>query len=324
VLPYHVAIDQAREAAAGAAKIGTTGRGIGPAYEDKVARRAIRVQDLFARERLAAKLGEVLDYHNFVLKNYFKVATIDFQSTLDQTLAHAEHLRPLVADVSSELNAVIKQGKNVLFEGAQAALLDIDHGTYPYVTSSNCVAGQASAGSGVGPQQLHYVMAIAKAYATRVGSGPFPTELEDEVGERLRVRGHEYGSVTGRPRRCGWFDAAALKRSVQINGVSGLCITKLDVLDGLDVIRVATGYKVRGEQRDILPVGAEALAICEPVYEEHSGWQESTLGIKSFDKLPAAAQKYLRRLEDLVGAPIAIISTGPDRVETIVLKHPFD
>jgi adenylosuccinate synthase len=324
VLPYHVALDKAREAAKGEAKIGTTGRGIGPAYEDKVARRAIRIQDLFVRERLAAKLGEVLDYHNFVLKHYFKVATIDFQATLDQALAHAESLRPLVADVSSELNALIAQGKNVLFEGAQAALLDIDHGTYPYVTSSNCVAGQASAGAGVGPQQLHYVMAIAKAYATRVGSGPFPTELEDEVGERLRVRGHEYGSVTGRPRRCGWFDAAALKRSVQINGVSGLCITKLDVLDGLDTIRVAVGYQVRGERRDILPVGAEALAICEPIYEEHSGWQESTLGVKSFDKLPAAAQKYLRRLEELVGAPIAIISTGPDRVETIVLKHPFD
>jgi adenylosuccinate synthase len=324
VLPYHVALDQAREAAKGADKIGTTGRGIGPAYEDKVARRAIRVQDLFVRERLAAKLGEVLDYHNFVLKNYFKVPTIDFQTTLDQALAHADSLRPMVADVSSELNAVIAQGKNVLFEGAQAALLDIDHGTYPYVTSSNCVAGQASAGSGVGPQQLHYVMAIAKAYATRVGSGPFPTELEDDIGERLRVRGHEYGSVTGRPRRCGWFDAAALKRSVQINGVSGLCITKLDVLDGLDTIRVAVGYKVRGEKRDILPVGADALAICEPVYEEHPGWQESTLGIKSFDKLPVAAQKYLHRLEELVGAPIAIISTGPDRVETIVVKHPFD
>jgi adenylosuccinate synthase len=324
VLPYHVALDQAREAAKGADKIGTTGRGIGPAYEDKVARRAIRVQDLFVRERLAAKLGEVLDYHNFVLKNYFKVPTIDFQTTLDQALAHADSLRPMVADVSSELNAVIAQGKNVLFEGAQAALLDIDHGTYPYVTSSNCVAGQASAGSGVGPQQLHYVMAIAKAYATRVGSGPFPTELEDDIGERLRVRGHEYGSVTGRPRRCGWFDAAALKRSVQINGVSGLCITKLDVLDGLDTIRVAVGYKVRGEKRDILPVGADALAICEPIYEEHPGWQESTLGIKSFDKLPVAAQKYLHRLEELVGAPIAIISTGPDRVETIVVKHPFD
>ncbi len=324
ILPYHVALDQAREAAKGADKIGTTGRGIGPAYEDKVARRAIRVQDLFVRERLAAKLGEVLDYQNFVLKNYFKVATVDFQETLDQALALAERLRPMVADVSSELNALIAQGKNVLFEGAQAALLDVDHGTYPYVTSSNCVAGQASAGAGVGPQQLHYVMAVAKAYATRVGSGPFPTELEDEIGERLRVRGHEYGSVTGRPRRCGWFDAAALKRAVQVNGVSGLCITKLDVLDGLDTIRVAAGYKVRGERRDILPVGADALAICEPIYEDHPGWQESTVGIKSFDGLPLAAQKYLRRLEALVGAPIAIISTGPDRVETIVLKHPFD
>jgi adenylosuccinate synthase len=324
ILPYHVALDQAREAAKGAGKIGTTGRGIGPAYEDKVARRAIRVQDLFVRERFAAKLGEVLDYHNFVLKNYFKVATVDFQTTLDHALSLAERLRPMVADVSSELNALIAQGKNLLFEGAQAALLDVDHGTYPYVTSSNCVAGQASAGAGVGPQQLHYVMAVAKAYATRVGSGPFPTELDDEVGERLRVRGHEYGSVTGRPRRCGWFDAAALKRAVQVNGVTGVCITKLDVLDGLDSIRVAVGYKVRGERRDILPVGADALAICEPIYEEHQGWQESTVGIKSFDKLPLAAQKYLRRLEELVGAPIAIISTGPDRVETIVLKHPFD
>jgi len=324
ILPYHVALDQARESAKGASKIGTTGRGIGPAYEDKVARRAIRVQDLFVRERFAAKLGEVLDYHNFVLKNYFKAATVDFQATLDQALALAERLQPLVADVASELNAVLAQGKNVLFEGAQAAMLDVDHGTYPYVTSSNCVAGQASAGSGVGPQQLHYVMAVAKAYATRVGGGPFPTELDDEIGERLRVRGHEYGSVTGRPRRCGWFDAAALKRGVQVNGVSGICITKLDVLDGLDTIRVAVGYKVRGERRDILPVGADALAICEPIYEEHPGWQESTLGIKSFDKLPQAAQKYLRRLEQLVGAPIAIISTGPDRVETIVLKNPFD
>jgi adenylosuccinate synthase len=324
ILPYHVALDQARETAKGAGKIGTTGRGIGPAYEDKVARRAIRVQDLFVRERLAAKLGEVLDYHNFVLKNYFKVATVDFQTTLEQALALAEELRPMVADVSSELNALLAQGKSLLFEGAQAALLDVDHGTYPYVTSSNCVAGQASAGAGVGPQQLHYVMAVAKAYATRVGSGPFPTELDDEVGERLRVRGHEYGSVTGRPRRCGWFDAAALKRAVQVNGVTGLCITKLDVLDGLDSIRVAVGYKVRGERRDILPVGADALAICEPIYEEHAGWQESTVGIQSFDKLPTAAQKYLRRLEELVGAPIAIISTGPDRVETIVLKHPFD
>jgi len=323
ILPYHVALDAAREAAKGEAKIGTTGRGIGPAYEDKVARRAIRVQDLYARERLAAKLGEVLDYHNFVLKNYFKAATVDFQKTLEDTLALGEILKPMVADVSGEVNALIKEGKSILFEGAQAALLDVDHGTYPFVTSSNCVAGQASAGAGVGPQQLHYVLGVAKAYATRVGGGPFPTELDDEVGEHLRVKGNEYGSVTGRPRRCGWFDAAALKRAVQLNGVSGLCITKLDVLDGLDTVRLATGYKVRGEMRDILPVGAEALAICEPVYEEFAGWKESTVGVKSFEQLPATARAYLKRLEALVGAPVVLISTGPDRDETIVLQHPF-
>ncbi len=324
ILPYHVALDQARETAMGAAKIGTTGRGIGPAYEDKVARRAIRVQDLFARERFAAKLGEVLDYHNFVLRNYFKVDAIDFQKTLDEAMQFTELLRPMVADVSAEVNALIRAGKRLLFEGAQAALLDVDHGTYPFVTSSNCVAGQASAGVGVGPQHLHYVLGVAKAYATRVGSGPFPTELDDEVGEHLRVKGNEYGSVTGRPRRCGWFDAAGLRRVVELNGISGLCITKLDVLDGLDTVRVAVGYKVRGERRDILPVGAEALAICEPIYEEHAGWKESTYGVKSFDALPANAQSYLRRLEQLVDAPIAIISTGPDRAETIIVRNPLD
>jgi adenylosuccinate synthase len=324
ILPHHIALDKAREEAAGAAKIGTTGRGIGPAYEDKVARRAIRVQDLFARERFAAKLGEVLDYHNFVLRNYFKAPVIDFQQTLDESLLLAERLRPMVADVSGEVNAMIRSGRRLLFEGAQASLLDVDHGTYPFVTSSNCVAGQASAGVGVGPQQLHYVLGVAKAYATRVGSGPFPTELDDEVGEFLRVRGNEYGSVTGRPRRCGWFDAASLRRAVEINGISGLCITKLDVLDGLDTVRVAVGYKVRGERRDLLPVGADALSICAPIYEEYPGWKESTAGVKTFDELPKNAQGYLRRLEVLVGAPIAIISTGPDRLETIVLKHPFD
>ncbi len=324
ILPHHVAIDQARERAKGEAKLGTTGRGVGPAYEDKVARRAIRVQDLYARERFAAKLGEVLDYHNFLLRHYYHADTIDFQKTLDDTLALAAKFKPMVADVSAEVNAIIREGKNVLFEGAQAALLDVDHGTYPYVTSSNCVAGQASAGTGVGPGQLHYVLGVAKAYATRVGAGPFPTELDDEVGERLRVKGNEYGSVTGRPRRCGWFDAAALKRAVQINGLSGICITKLDVLDGLDVVRVAVGYDVRGERRDILPVGAEALSICEPIYEECPGWKESTVGVKSFDRLPKNAQSYLRRLEALVEAPIAIISTGADREETIVLRHPFE
>jgi adenylosuccinate synthase len=322
ILPYHVALDQAREVAKGEAKIGTTGRGIGPAYEDKVARRAIRVQDLYTRELFAAKLGEVLDYHNFVLKHYFKVATVDFQSTLDETLEFAEVLRPMVADVSG--NALMRDGKSLLFEGAQAALLDIDHGTYPFVTSSNCVAGQASAGAGVGPQSLHYVLGVAKAYATRVGAGPFPTELDDEIGEHLRVKGNEYGSVTGRPRRCGWFDAAALKRAVQLSGVTGICFTKLDVLDGLDTVRVAAGYRVKGEIRDILPVGAEALAGCEPIYEDHPGWQESTVGVRSFDKLPKNAQAYLKRLEELVGAPIAIISTGPDRMETIIQKHPFE
>lgn len=325
ILPHHVALDQARERAKGEAKIGTTGRGIGPAYEDKVARRAIRVSDLYARERFAAKLGEVLDYHNFVLRNYFKADTVDFQKTLDETLALADKLRPMVADVSGEVNALIGAGKSILFEGAQAALLDVDHGTYPYVTSSNTVAGQASAGAGVGPNQLHYVLGVAKAYATRVGSGPFPTELDDEVGEHLRVKGNEYGSVTGRPRRCGWFDAAALKRAVQLNGLSGICITKLDVLDGLDTVRVAVGYKViGGGTRDMLPVGAEALAICEPIYEEHPGWKESTVGVKAFDRLPKNAQSYLKRLESLAGAPVALISTGPDREETIVLKHPFE
>ena len=323
ILPYHVALDAARERAKGEAKIGTTGRGIGPAYEDKVARRAIRVQDLYARERFASKLGEVLDYHNFVLKNYFKTDVVDFQKTLDDTLELGELLKPMVADVSGELNALIRQGKSILFEGAQAALLDIDHGTYPFVTSSNCLAGQASAGAGVGPQQLHYILGVAKAYATRVGGGPFPTELDDEVGEHLRARGNEFGAVTGRPRRCGWFDAAALKRAVQLNGLTGLCITKLDVLDGLDKIRLSVGYKVRGEMRDILPVGAEALAICEPVYEDFPGWTESTVGIKSFDALPANARAYLKRLEELAGAPVVLISTGPDREETIVIQHPF-
>ena len=324
ILPYHVAIDQAREVAKGAAKIGTTGRGIGPAYEDKVARRALRVQDLFSREGFAVKLREVLEYHNFVLEHFFKVATVDFQATLDQTMELAEKIKPMVTDVSAELNALMSQGQRVLFEGAQAALLDIDHGTYPFVTSSNCVAGQASAGAGVGPGALGYVLGVAKAYATRVGAGPFPTELNDATGEHLRVKGNEFGSVTGRPRRCGWFDAAALKRAVQLNGVNGICFTKLDVLDGLDTVRVAVGYKVNGQMRDILPVVAEALSICEPVNEDYPGWKESTLGVTSFNALPKNAQVYLNRLEQLVGAPLSIISTGPDRNETIIKQHPFD
>ncbi|HVS26064.1 MAG TPA: adenylosuccinate synthase [Burkholderiales bacterium] len=323
ILPYHVALDQAREAAKGAGKIGTTGRGIGPAYEDKVARRAIRLQDLFQRERFAAKLGEVLDYHNFVLKNYFSVKPLDFQRTLEQTLALAEPIKPLVADVPRLLYQANREGKNLLFEGAQGTLLDIDHGTYPFVTSSNCVAGAASAGSGIGPNLLHYVLGITKAYTTRVGSGPFPTELSDEVGKLLASRGQEFGATTGRPRRCGWFDAAALKRSIQINGVSGLCVTKLDVLDGMERLQLGVGYKMDGEESDILPVGAELLAKCEPIYEEIPGWKESTVGIKRLEDLPRPAQNYLKRIEQICDVPIDMISTGAEREEIIVLRHPF-
>jgi len=330
IMPYHVALDQAREAAKGAGKIGTTGRGIGPAYEDKVSRRGIRIQDMFHRERLAAKLGEILDYHNFVLKNYFKADTVDFQKTLDDTLAIAERIKPMVADVPRLLFDANKSGKHLLFEGAQGALLDIDHGTYPFVTSSNCIASNAATGSGVGPQMLDYVLGITKAYTTRVGGGPFPTELYDAVdkldpvGKRLAERGHEFGATTGRARRCGWFDAAALKRSIQINGVTGLCVTKLDVMDGMDTVRIAVGYKVDGEITDILPVGAEILAKCEPIYEDLPGWQESTVGVKTYDGLPENARKYLKRMEEVCGVPIDLISTGPDREETIVLRHPFE
>jgi adenylosuccinate synthase len=323
ILPYHAALDQARESAKGEGKIGTTGRGIGPAYEDKVARRAIRLQDLFHRERFAAKLGEVLDYHNFVLKQYFNTRPVDFQKTLDQTLALAERFHPMVGDVPRLLFEAGKRGENLLFEGAQGTLLDVDHGTYPYVTSSNCVAGAAAAGSGVGPQALHYVLGITKAYTTRVGGGPFPTELYDDVGKHLASRGNEFGATTGRARRCGWFDAAALKRSIQINGVSGLCVTKLDVLDGVETLQVGVGYRVGKEMLDILPSGAAALAECEPIYEEIPGWTESTVGIKRHQDLPKNARNYLKRIEETCGVPIDLISTGPDREETIVLRHPF-
>ena len=323
ILPYHVALDQAREAAKGAAKIGTTGRGIGPAYEDKVARRALKVIDLFNPVTFAAKLKETMEYHNFVLVNYLKAAPVDYQKTLDDALAFAPRLKPMVTDVSNALYKEMAAGKNLLFEGAQGTLLDVDHGTYPFVTSSNCVAGAAAAGAGVGPGQLHYVLGITKAYATRVGSGPFPTELDDATGEFLRKKGNEFGSVTGRPRRCGWFDAAALKRSIQINGVTGLCITKLDVLDGLKTVKLATSYQINGVPCDLLPPGADGAAACTPVYEEMPGWTESTAGISEFAKLPANAQNYLRRMEETSGAKIALVSTGPDRDETIVLSHPF-
>jgi adenylosuccinate synthase len=323
ILPYHIALDQAREKARGERAIGTTGRGIGPAYEDKVSRRAVRLGDLFQRERFAAKLGEVLDFHNFVLRHYFQAETVDFQQVLEETLAMAERLRPLAADVTELLDMHRRRGDNMLFEGAQGALLDIDHGTYPYVTSSNTTAGGAATGTGLGPRYLDYVLGITKAYATRVGGGPFPTELFDETGEYLADRGHEFGSTTGRRRRCGWFDAVALRRSILNNSVTGLCVTKLDVLDGLDSIRMCVDYRCGVDRLDHAPLGAEALAACEPIYEEMPGWRDSTFGVRRYEDLPAAARAYLRRIEELADAPIDIISTGPDRADTIVLRNPF-
>lgn len=323
ILPYHVALDQAREARRGDAKIGTTGRGIGPAYEDKVARRALRVQDLYDASLLRAKLEEVLDLHNFTLTQYLGASPVSVDEVYEQAMRFAEQLRPMVADVSRLLNEAQKAGQSLLFEGAQGALLDIDHGTYPFVTSSNCLAGAAAAGAGVGPQSLHHVLGITKAYTTRVGSGPFPTELEDETGAHLASVGKEFGSVTGRARRCGWFDGAALKRSVQLNGISGLCITKLDVLDGLPTIQLGVGYRIDGEFTELLPYGASEVARAEPVFEELPGWSESTVGVTQFDKLPANARQYLMRISEVCEVPIDMVSTGPDREETILLRHPF-
>jgi adenylosuccinate synthase len=323
ILDYHVALDKARELKKGAGKIGTTGRGIGPAYEDKVGRRAVRAQDLFDAQRFAERVIEALDFHNFVLTRYLDAERIDPQQVIDATLALGERLKPMIADVSYRLNAEMGQGRRFLFEGAQGALLDVDHGTYPFVTSSNTVAGAAAAGAGVAPQRLDYVLGITKAYATRVGSGPFPTELLDATGEHLRNKGNEFGSVTGRPRRCGWFDAAALRRSVQLNGTTGLCITKLDVLDGLPTVRLCTGYRYRGSTTDILPYGADAVSQCEPVYEDFDGWSESTFGVREWDALPRNARRYLERLSEVTGVPLDLVSTGPDREQTIVLRRPF-
>ena len=323
VLPYHVALDQAREASLGETKIGTTGRGIGPAYEDKIARRALRVQDVFYPDRFAAKLQPLLEFHNFVLTQYYKCHAVPYRETLDATLALAPQLQPMVADVAAQIQEVRRRGGSLLFEGAQGALLDIDHGTYPYVTSSNCLAGAAAPGCGIGPQLLDYVLGIVKAYTTRVGTGPFPTELKDDIGVTLAKRGNEFGSVTGRPRRCGWLDLPALKRSLQLNGVDGLCITKLDVLDGIGPIRICTEYTAAGMRLDLLPSGAEAVAECKPVYEELPGWDQSTFGVKSFEDLPQNARTYLRRIEQLAGVPIAMVSTGPERDETILMHHPF-
>ncbi len=345
ILPFHAALDVAREAArekGGSEKIGTTGRGIGPAYEDKIGRRALRVQDLKHPERFASKLRDLLDLHNHVLTTYLGSAAFDFgpqlapyiedgrvlfQPVFDEAMRHADILQPMVADVSRELNEAHLRGDNILFEGAQGTLLDVDHGTYPFVTSSNCVAGNAAAGAGVGPGLLHYVLGITKAYCTRVGSGPFPTELDWEKpgtpGYHMSTVGFEKGVTTGRSRRCGWFDAALLKRSAQVNGLSGLCITKLDVLDGLSELKLCTGYRLHGELVDILPMGADDIALCEPVYETMPGWTDSTVGITDYDRLPAAARRYLERIAQITGVPIHMVSTSPDRDHTILMRDPF-
>jgi adenylosuccinate synthase len=330
ILPFHVEVDRAREAlreSSGAGKIGTTGKGIGPAYEDKVARRALRVQDLKHPERFAKKLRELLELHNFALVGYLKGKPLEFQPIYDQAMKVAEALKPMLADVGYRIHKANREGANVLFEGAQGTLLDIDHGTYPFVTSSNCVAGNAAAGAGVGPDMLHYILGITKAYTTRVGGGPFPTELPiDEpgtIGHHLSTVGQERGVVTGRARRCGWLDVAALKRSIIINGISGLCITKLDILDGLKEIKVCVGYTLRGEDVDILPLDADDIAACVPRFEVFPGWTESTFGLTAWDQLPANARAYLERVQSLIGAPIDMVSTGPDREHTILLRHPY-
>jgi adenylosuccinate synthase len=330
ILPFHVEVDRAREAlreSSGAGKIGTTGKGVGPAYEDKVARRALRMQDLKHPERFAARLRELLDLHNFALGGYLRAKPLEFQPIFDHAMSVAEALKPLMADVGYALHRANRDGANLLFEGAQGTLLDVDHGTYPYVTSSNCVAGNAAAGAGVGPDMLHYILGITKAYTTRVGSGPFPTELPLEepgsIGHHLSTIGQERGTVTGRARRCGWLDAAALKRSIIINGVSGLCITKLDVLDGLDEIKVCVGYELGRQQIDILPLDADDIAACRPIYETFPGWKETTAGITQWERLPLNARRYLERVQQFIGTPIDMVSTGPDRDHTILLRHPY-
>ena len=329
ILPYHVALDQAREIKRGNRAIGTTGRGIGPAYEDKVSRRGLRVGDLLDASRFADKLREVMEYHNYALAHYFQCPTVDYQQVLDQTLALGEELTPMVVDVVGLLHALRERGDHILFEGAQGALLDIDHGTYPFVTSSTTTAGGAAAGSGMGPGYLDYILGIVKAYTTRVGGGPFPTELYDgkewmdPMGKHMADQGREFGATTGRPRRCGWLDMVSLKRSLQINSVTGLCITKLDVLDGLETVRIGVGYLVDGAPMTHPPVGAEQYAQAEPVYIDLPGWSESTVGVREYDALPENARAYLRKIEELAGTPIDIISTGPDRDETMILRDPF-
>ncbi|MDD1619927.1 MAG: adenylosuccinate synthase [Methylococcaceae bacterium] len=323
ILPVHVAIDQAREIARGSKAIGTTGRGIGPAYEDKVARRGLRAGDLRNTEEFSKRLKDLVDYHNFMLVNYYKAEPVNYDEILKNTLALGELVKPMLTDVGEELQTLQDQGSNILFEGAQGALLDIDHGTYPYVTSSNTTAGGAATGTGVGPLAIDYVLGITKAYSTRVGNGPFPTELDDGYGEHLGEKGHEFGATTGRKRRCGWFDAVSMRKSAQLNSLSGICLTKLDVLDGLDKIGICTAYKIHGKLTEIAPLGADQYEACEAVIEEMPGWTGTTVGITDFDKLPENAKAYIARIEELVGVKVTILSTGPDRNETIVLESPF-
>ncbi|MEM1263402.1 MAG: adenylosuccinate synthase [Pseudomonadota bacterium] len=325
ILPTHVALDQARELKRGKSALGTTGRGIGPAYEDKVARRALRVGDLYIASKADERLAELMDYHNFLLANYYDAPTVEFTEVRDNLAAQAERLQPLVVDVSSELGILLDNDARILFEGAQGVMLDVDHGTYPFVTSSNTVAGYASVGSGVGPGHLGYVLGIVKAYTTRVGAGPFPTELHDAIGARLAEVGAEFGATTGRPRRCGWFDAVAVRSSLRQSSVDGLCVTKLDVLDGHDELHVCTAYRLPdGSETTVMPATVEALAGITPVYEALPGWHASTAGLTNYNQLPPTAKRYLDRLAELVNAPIDIVSTGPDRRETIVLRHPFE
>jgi len=324
ILPYHVLLDHAREKARGGSAIGTTGRGIGPAYEDKVARRGLRLGDLFHSQRFTDKLKQVLDYHNFVLKHYLGADPIDFQKVLEDSLSYGEIFKPLVIEVPERLHQLRKLGKSILFEGAQGTMLDIDHGTYPFVTSSNTTAGGACTGSGIGPKDLDRILGIVKAYTTRVGGGPFPTELNDATGKHLATRGHEFGATTGRPRRCGWLDIVALRYAVELNGATGLCVTKLDVLDGLDVIRLCVSYEINGTQVESPPVGADAIDACKPRYIEMPGWQDSTVGARRIQDLPKNARKYLNQIEALLGTPVDMISTGPERDETILIRNPFD
>ncbi len=325
ILPYHIALDRVREQALGEKAIGTTGRGIGPAYEDKIARRGLRISDLCNEDTFATKLAGIMEYHNFQLVHYYKQDALSYQKVLDEILAVAGVLTAMVVDVAELLDNARRQGECLMFEGAQGTLLDIDHGTWPYVTSSNTTAGGVATGSGVGPHHLGYILGVVKAYATRVGAGPFPTELFDETGDFLRNQGHEYGSTTGRSRRTGWLDIVAVRRAVQLNSLSGFCMTKLDVLDGLKEVKICVGYRLpSGQEVAVTPLAAEQWAGIEPLYETHAGWEEITRGVKERDRLPRAALAYIKRVEELTGVPVDIISTGPDREETIILRHPFD